>query len=175
LLLRHGAAITLVKYAGDISEEDFEIDDFDLEDSDQDEEEEDTMCLGESSMTPDDIAAAEKYFEERYRLKLNRSNDGSETGIKRLTPPAEVEFDSDGEELHLGLGVRSSSVPVQGTARHAPAHVLPLYAMLPPEKQQLVFKEPPAGHRLIIVATNVAETSLTIPGIRCGPVHACNC
>jgi ATP-dependent RNA helicase DHX37/DHR1 len=29
-----------------------------------------------------------------------------------------------------------------------------------------VFKPPPEGHRLIIVSTNVAETSLTIPGVR---------
>jgi len=30
----------------------------------------------------------------------------------------------------------------------------------------LVFKPPPEGSRLVVVATNVAETSLTIPGIR---------
>ena len=43
-------------------------------------------------------------------------------------------------------------------------HVLPLYAMLPAAAQAAVFKTVPSGHRLIIVATNVAETSLTIPG-----------
>lgn len=43
-------------------------------------------------------------------------------------------------------------------------HVLPLYAMLPPAQQARVFRPPPAGHRLVVVATNVAETSLTIPG-----------
>ena len=48
----------------------------------------------------------------------------------------------------------------------SPVHVLPLYAMLPQSAQALVFKPPPAGHRLIVIATNVAETSLTIPGIR---------
>ena len=36
------------------------------------------------------------------------------------------------------------------------ALVLPLYAMMPTEKQQMVFEPPPAGYRLIIVATNVA-------------------
>lgn len=30
----------------------------------------------------------------------------------------------------------------------------------------LVFKPPPENHRLVIISTNVAETSLTIPGIR---------
>ena len=46
-----------------------------------------------------------------------------------------------------------------------PVHVLPLYAVLPAAAQARVFQSPPAGHRLIIVATNVAETSLTIPGV----------
>ncbi|KCV73087.1 adenosinetriphosphatase [Fonticula alba] len=47
-----------------------------------------------------------------------------------------------------------------------PLHVLPLYSILAPEKQMLVFEEPPAGTRLCVVATNVAETSITIPGIK---------
>ena len=38
--------------------------------------------------------------------------------------------------------------------------------MLSTAEQMKVFREPPAGLRLIVVATNVAETSLTIPGIR---------
>ncbi|KAE9982448.1 hypothetical protein BLS_006028 [Venturia inaequalis] len=45
-------------------------------------------------------------------------------------------------------------------------HVLPLYSQLPPKEQQRVFESPPKGARLIILATDVAETSLTIPGIR---------
>ena len=44
--------------------------------------------------------------------------------------------------------------------------VLPLYSQLSPEKQYQVFQPQPDGVRLIVVATNVAETSLTIPGIR---------
>lgn len=49
--------------------------------------------------------------------------------------------------------------------RRQPLWVLPLYALLPAEKQMRVFAEPPPGARLVVVATNVAETSLTIPGI----------
>ena len=45
-------------------------------------------------------------------------------------------------------------------------HIIPLYSLLPSEKQMKVFEPPPAGTRLVVVATNVAETSLTIPGIR---------
>lgn len=45
-------------------------------------------------------------------------------------------------------------------------HVLPLYSQLPTNQQLRVFEPPPEGSRLIVIATNVAETSLTIPGIR---------
>ena len=45
-------------------------------------------------------------------------------------------------------------------------NVLPLYALLPAHLQQRVFAPTPDGSRMVIVATNVAETSLTIPGIR---------
>lgn len=47
-----------------------------------------------------------------------------------------------------------------------PMRVLPLYAMLPAAAQLRVFQEVKEGERLVIVATNVAETSLTIPGIK---------
>ncbi|GFZ04813.1 lysyl-tRNA synthetase 1 [Actinidia rufa] len=44
--------------------------------------------------------------------------------------------------------------------------VLPLYAMLPASAQLRVFEETKEGERLVVVATNVAETSLTISGIK---------
>ena len=43
--------------------------------------------------------------------------------------------------------------------------VLPLYARLPTAEQQRVF-QPSQSSRRIVLATNVAETSLTVPGIR---------
>lgn len=48
---------------------------------------------------------------------------------------------------------------------HLPAtEVLPLYARLSTGDQQKIFK--PTGGRRVVLATNVAETSLTVPGIR---------
>ncbi|KAJ9475018.1 putative ATP-dependent RNA helicase DHR1 [Pseudozyma hubeiensis] len=47
-----------------------------------------------------------------------------------------------------------------------PMHILPLYSLLPSEKQMRIFDAPPVDTRLVVVSTNVAETSLTIPGIR---------
>lgn len=43
--------------------------------------------------------------------------------------------------------------------------VLPMYGSLPYHQQLKVFKRAPDGFRKIIVATNIAETSVTIPGI----------
>ena len=45
-----------------------------------------------------------------------------------------------------------------------PLWTLPLYSLLSSQMQSRIFLPPPAGHRLCVVATNVAETSLTIPG-----------
>ena len=44
--------------------------------------------------------------------------------------------------------------------------VLPLFAALPQPAQQRVFVQTPPNTRKIIIATNIAETSVTIPGIR---------
>ncbi|KAL9058269.1 MAG: hypothetical protein Q9162_001868 [Coniocarpon cinnabarinum] len=44
--------------------------------------------------------------------------------------------------------------------------ILPLYAALGPSQQQAVFHPTPRHARKIIVSTNIAESSVTIPGIR---------
>ncbi|CAD6584234.1 MAG: hypothetical protein TREMPRED_003776 [Tremellales sp. Tagirdzhanova-0007] len=43
---------------------------------------------------------------------------------------------------------------------------LPLYSTLPPEEQALIFELPPRDTRKIIFATNIAEASVTIDGIK---------
>jgi ATP-dependent helicase HrpA len=47
-----------------------------------------------------------------------------------------------------------------------PLDVLPLYARLSAAEQHRVFEPGPSNRRRIVLATNVAETSLTVPGIR---------
>ena len=43
--------------------------------------------------------------------------------------------------------------------------VLPIYANLPSDLQAKIFEPTPPGSRKVVIATNIAETSVTIPGI----------
>ncbi|RYY36484.1 ATP-dependent RNA helicase, partial [archaeon] len=67
------------------------------------------------------------------------------------------------EEDALGVGTKGAQAAAAGDVEavaedadkpEAPVHVLPLYALLPRGAQMRVFEPPPAGHRLIVVATN---------------------
>ncbi|MCP9258257.1 putative ATP-dependent RNA helicase rha-2 [Dirofilaria immitis] len=71
--------------------------------------------------------------------------------------------DSDSEISEFNFcpaasGPRNSSAP--------PLFCLPLYSLLSSKKQQRIFEPTPNGHRMCVIATNVAETSLTIPAVR---------
>ena len=44
--------------------------------------------------------------------------------------------------------------------------VLPLHGELPVERQAEVLQPDPRGHRRVVLATNVAESSVTLPGVR---------
>ncbi|GAA5831310.1 hypothetical protein JCM11251_007830 [Rhodosporidiobolus azoricus] len=69
-----------------------------------------------------------------------------------------LESDDEDKELFRGINMEADV--------DEPMHILPLYSLLPTDKQMKVFEEPPAGHRLVVVATNVAETAITIPNIK---------
>eukprot|EP00111_Clytia_hemisphaerica_P005132 TCONS_00014777-protein len=43
--------------------------------------------------------------------------------------------------------------------------VIPLHSMLPTASQKQIFETPPVGVRKIVIATNIAETSITIPDV----------
>lgn len=49
----------------------------------------------------------------------------------------------------------------------AATEILPLYGMLPADKQRRVLTPSPEGGRRVVLATPVAETSLTIEGVDC--------
>ncbi|KAL7670956.1 hypothetical protein ACOME3_005871 [Neoechinorhynchus agilis] len=47
-----------------------------------------------------------------------------------------------------------------------PLLVLPIYSQLPSELQAKIFQRSPDGNRKCVIATNIAETSLTVDGIK---------
>lgn len=80
---------------------------------------------------------------------------------------AELESEPPGDVLVFLSGereIRDTSQALSGLV-DAGTEVLPLYARLPTAEQQRVFS-PSRARRRIVLATNVAETSLTVPGIR---------
>lgn len=147
---------------------------------------------GESSPLDDDvIGAAADGDDVEGGLGFGRDEmDGDGDGVNGAAGSEDEDGEpASGADSHPSKTVKSETVLTgvsnnsQGTAentkdgsegsesdseddRPGPLHVLPLYAMLPAAAQLRVFGDPPEGHRLVVVATNVAETSLTIPGIR---------
>ncbi|AEE77178.1 putative pre-mRNA-splicing factor ATP-dependent RNA helicase DEAH5 [Arabidopsis thaliana] len=55
---------------------------------------------------------------------------------------------------------------MKGLGKNVPELIiLPVYSALPSEMQSRIFDPPPPGKRKVVVATNIAEASLTIDGI----------
>ncbi|XP_062714515.1 probable ATP-dependent RNA helicase kurz [Aedes albopictus] len=102
--------------------------------------------------------------------KINLDNyqlpwDDAEADQREDDEDAELNDNSDGEMTDLESDF-DEDLNTSELNKSQPLWVLPLYSILSSEKQQKVFEEPPEGTRLCVVATNVAETSLTIPGIK---------
>ncbi len=77
---------------------------------------------------------------------------------------AELEAEPPGDVLVFLSGEREIRDTAEALTGLKHTEVLPLYARLPTAEQQKVFA-PHTGRR-VVLATNVAETSLTVPGIR---------
>lgn len=77
-----------------------------------------------------------------------------------------AELDRTGHILVFLSGEREIRETAELLRKHHPPHteILPLYARLNAAEQARVFQ--PSNGRRIILATNVAETSLTVPGVR---------
>ncbi|KND58529.1 macromolecule metabolism macromolecule synthesis, modification dna-replication, repair [Candidatus Paraburkholderia schumanniana] len=71
-----------------------------------------------------------------------------------------------GDVLVFLPGEREIRDAAEALRKHHPPHteILPLFARLSAQEQERVFR--PSNARRIVLATNVAETSLTVPGIR---------
>ncbi len=113
--------------------------------------------------------------ELRYRPLVAEDDDDTDPDLERSVLDAVDELGSETSsgdvlifmptERHIhdmAKALRGRLVSGRWAGRRA--EVLPLYARLPTKEQQRVFN--PGGARRIIIATNVAESSLTVPGIR---------
>ncbi|MGB5080599.1 MAG: ATP-dependent RNA helicase HrpA [Burkholderiales bacterium] len=78
----------------------------------------------------------------------------------------ELAREGQGDILVFLPGEREIREAAEALRKHHPPHteILPLFARLTVEEQERVFR-PHLGRR-IVLATNVAETSLTVPGVR---------
>jgi len=107
--------------------------------------------------------------EIRYRpLELIEEDDETAADIQQAIVDAvdELHRDLPGDILIFLNGEREIRETTESLRKHNPAHceILPLYSKLSVSEQERVFK--PKGKSRIVLATNVAETSLTVPGIR---------
>lgn len=99
------------------------------------------------------------------QLKPAEEGDGFEADFvsdvdSESDPGEEADEESDSSDSEVGPEF------IAGASTTQPLHVLPLFSLMSPEEQMRIFQEPPVGSRLCVVATNVAETSLTIKNIR---------
>ncbi|GFQ02480.1 probable ATP-dependent RNA helicase dhx37 [Phtheirospermum japonicum] len=118
-----------------------------------------------------DESDLEYFSDDEIKSKLMESDanlldiSGLKAAFESLSGKREVK---DVVDQTPELVNESNSIVKQHTYENntGPLNVLPLYAMLPASSQLRVFEEAKDGERLVVVATNVAETSLTIPGIK---------
>jgi ATP-dependent RNA helicase HrpB len=95
------------------------------------------------------------------RPDLRRLSDQVAAAVRKLTVP-----DSRGDLLVFLPGaaeIRRAAEALEQLARDRSLRVLPLHGDLPPEDQDLALA--PGGRRKVILSTNVAETSVTVPGV----------
>lgn len=81
-------------------------------------------------------------------------------------PPGDVLIFLPGQEDIESLASSIHSLSDQLPPDHTQVFICPMYGALPPSMQSKVFATTPKNTRKVVLATNIAETSITIPGVR---------
>jgi ATP-dependent helicase HrpA len=115
----------------------------------------------------------------RYRpIEQKEEEDETSDDLQNAILDAvdELYRDLRGDVLIFLSGEREIRETSESLKKHHPSKydILPLYSKLSVSEQERVFNPKAGGKIRIVLATNVAETSLTVPGIRCviDPGHA---
>jgi ATP-dependent helicase HrpA len=109
---------------------------------------------------------AEKKREAADKAKEKPEEDEPDLDVALLHAVDELAREGDGDILVFLPGEREIRDAHESLRKHHPPHteILPLFARLSVTEQEQIFR--PHSGRRIVLATNVAETSLTVPGIR---------
>ncbi|XP_034728869.1 probable ATP-dependent RNA helicase DHX37 [Etheostoma cragini] len=130
---------------------------------DEDKETSETMRKFKKTKQKKTVSLPRIDLDNYSTLPVDEGDEDREAGIG----------DEEDEGSDLDIGEDPASIEEKADPS-IPLYVLPLYSLLAPEQQAKVFRPSPPGTRACVVATNVAETSLTIPGIKyvvdCGRV-----
>jgi ATP-dependent helicase HrpA len=123
---------------------------------------------GEKKLAPVIEVSGRLYpVELRYRPVQDGEKDKERDLMTAITDAVdELCRVGSGDVLVFLPGEREIRDAAEALRKHHPPHVeiLPLFARLSAQEQERVFKT--SNARRIVLATNVAETSLTVPGIR---------
>lgn len=97
-------------------------------------------------------------------IEIHLSEKGS--GDILIFMPGQEEIEVTCDKINERLEYIKSVTPKESQSDIRDLIILPMYSALSPEKQALVFRETPEVSRKCVVATNIAETSLTVDGIK---------
>ena len=118
---------------------------------------------GDRSLGPDLPGRGALPAAARARTRTRKTSRCSRASS---TPSTSCRAQGPGDILVFLSGEREIRETAEALRKHHPpgTEILPLYARLSAAEQMRVFQ--PHGKPRIVLATNVAETSLTVPGIR---------
>lgn len=154
------------QYSNKEKDESHAMDAFDIDDADAfGDQQEDDLSESDSDVSEDDIEEDEETEFVQHRLRDTPTSEETAQCPSCASKMHDCRCFSGAAEED-GTPTWSGDTPKQHGHSSRPSHLraLPLYATLSSDRQSRVFEAHGADERTVIVATNVAETSITIPG-----------
>jgi ATP-dependent RNA helicase DHX37/DHR1 len=110
-------------------------------------------------------------FNNNRKITKEEDTSKEKSNPQENQDPNQKEFELENEENANNMEESDSendksNEERSGTKEYSEAVILPLYSSLTQEEQNRVFQKDLGNKRLIVISTNVAETSLTIPNIK---------